>query len=52
MENKLLYSYKKPRINSLIFKLTDNCNLGCNYCYRGSNKEKPKKIMEDTLIYT
>ncbi|NFA43769.1 radical SAM protein [Clostridium botulinum] len=51
MENKLLYSYKKPRINSLIFKLTDNCNLGCTYCYRGSNKEKPKKIMSDEIIH-
>lgn len=50
MERKLLNSYKNPKINSLIFKLTDFCNLGCSYCYRGSNEEKPKDVMSNELI--
>lgn len=50
MENKMLNSYRNPKINSLIFKLTDFCNLGCSYCYRGSNEEKPKDVMSDELI--
>lgn len=50
MENKMLNSYTNPKINSLIFKLTDFCNLGCSYCYRGSNEEKPRDVMSDELI--
>lgn len=50
MERKMLNSYKNPKINSLIFKLTDFCNLGCSYCYRGSNDEKPKDVMSNELI--
>ncbi|MGG7178311.1 radical SAM protein [Clostridium paraputrificum] len=51
MNEKMLNTYRNPRINSLIFKLTDFCNLGCSYCYRGSNKEKPKVVMDNKTIY-
>jgi uncharacterized protein len=52
MNENFLYEYKNNYINSLIFKLTDFCNQGCNYCYREDNLVREERIMSDEIIYT
>lgn len=47
---KILYKYDKLRINSLVFKLVDYCDLGCNYCYREKSEYRSNKIMSDEII--
>ena len=40
-----------PKVNSLVFKLTEYCNLGCSYCYRDNDREKPRVVMPDEIIH-
>jgi uncharacterized protein len=45
-----LHSYRHPKINSLVFKLTEYCNQGCKYCYRDNHIELPRFVMSDETI--
>lgn len=44
-----LWDFEDHRIQSLIFKVTEQCNLACNYCYRIGIERLPKR-MEMTTI--
>ncbi len=35
---------------SVVLKITDHCNLGCDYCYRGSNRRYVEKKMDIEVI--
>lgn len=39
-----LWDFADHRLQSLVFKLTEQCNLGCDYCYRGGIKRSPAKM--------
>lgn len=46
----VLHSYQNPKINSLVFKLTEYCTQRCKYCYRDNDKKLPRFVMSDDVI--
>lgn len=45
-----LYDFKEPKINSIIFKVTTQCNQSCDYCYRYEDKTSTHEVMHlDTV---
>jgi len=50
MSKNNLYDYPVRQVNSLVFKIADYCDQGCDYCYRENNLIRAKNIMSDELI--
>ena len=48
---RILQNYDYYDINSVVFKITDKCNLGCRYCYRlNSNTRINRNAIDYSII--